>query len=468
MQTMLPDGKRPRRLGMLDAMRFVAAMSVVAFHYTARHSPGWNGPVPEELAGVGQWAAYGRMGVPLFFVISGFVLLMSAWGKDIPSFVASRVGRLFPAYWVAVTFSIVLVLYVWPENLDFLGHEVTTSGALLNYTMVQGAFGVADVDGPYWTLWYEARFYALIAVLVLIGLTRGRVLAFCALWPIAGAISAGSQSDLLTTILMPDYAPFFAGGMLLYLVYRDGHDLGTWLLIGLQALIALNFSVSVYPGVLAAETPWPPSKVVIALVTFACFGLVALVTLTPLADWDMRWMTVAGALTYPVYLVHENLGWYVIHLLRGQVSPWIAVLAATVAALVAAVALHYLVEERFGNRLRKATLAMLRSTSRDRARPAPVTAAAGAAPDVLLPAPDASGHAAAGRSGRHGAPARWQGEPAPAPQHGPAARPAGARLEPSTMAMRTPQPAPGARAGATAPVQRGAVGRSAMSSARVD
>ena len=42
------------------------------------------------------------MGVPFFFVISGFVVLMTAWGRDVPHFVASRVGRLFPAYWVAV------------------------------------------------------------------------------------------------------------------------------------------------------------------------------------------------------------------------------------------------------------------------------------------------------------------------------------------------------------------------------
>jgi peptidoglycan/LPS O-acetylase OafA/YrhL len=230
---------------------------------------------------------------------------------------------------------------------------------------------------------------------------------------------------------MPDYAPFFAGGMLLYLVYRDGHDLGTWLLIGMQALFALNFAMSVYPGVLAAETPWPPSKVAIALVTFACFALVALVTLTRVARWDMRWMTVAGALTYPVYLVHENLGWYVISLLRGHVDPWVAVLAATAAALLAAVALHHLVEKRFGNRLRKATLAMLRTTARGRADAAPAAAPAR--------------HS----RGRHG-------EPAPAPRHG----------EPSTAAMRAVHPGLDGRPPVAAPVQRSA--GSALSGARTD
>lgn len=379
-----PVGALDRRLGMLDVLRLLAALSVVAFHFTARHSPGWDGPVPEALAPVGQWTAYGRLGVPLFFVISGFVLLMSSWGRDIPGFVASRVGRLYPAYWVAAAFSIVLVLYVWPANPAFLGREMTTSGALLNLTMMQGAFGVHDVDGSYWTLWYEARFYLLIVLLMLVGITRRRILAFCALWPIAGALAQGQESRLLSAFLMPDYAPFFAGGMLLYLIHRDGHDTGTWLLVGLQGLFALDFAMTLYPVALAEETPWAPSTIAIALATFACFALVALVTLTPLARRSARWMTAAGALTYPLYLIHENLGWYVIHLVRDRVGPWGAVLAATAVALLAAAALHHLVERPFSGRLRAATLTMLRAPRRADDRH---EAAVGSGPTVPVPSP---------------------------------------------------------------------------------
>ncbi|SDG09188.1 acyltransferase family protein [Klenkia brasiliensis] len=376
---------RVRRLGALDGLRFLAAISVVGFHFTARNSPGWDGPVPADLAPVGVWTSLGRLGVPLFFVISGFVLLMSSWGKDVPHFVASRIGRLFPAYWPAVAFSIVLVLFVWPENPAYLGHEITPAGALLNFTMVQGAFGVPDVDGPYWTLWYEARFYALIVLLMLVGITRRRVLAFCALWPVIGSIAAASGSGVLTTILMPDYAPFFAGGMLIYLIYRDGHDLGTWLLVGMQVAIALNWSLAVYPGVLTAETGWTPSTVSVALVTTACFGLVALVVLTPLASTDARWLGFLGALTYPVYLVHENLGWYVIHLVRGDVSPWAAVGAAFAATMVAALVLHYAVERPFGNRLRQATLNMMTTVAATRDERTGAGRAGHAAPEPTPP-----------------------------------------------------------------------------------
>jgi peptidoglycan/LPS O-acetylase OafA/YrhL len=357
------------RLGALDGLRFLAAAGVVAFHFTARDSPGWRGSVPDELAGVGAWTVYGRLAVPLFFVISGFVILMSAWGRDVPGFVASRIGRLFPAYWGAVAISLVLVLLVWPENSEFFGRQLNVSGGLLNLTMLHSAFGVPSVDGAYWTLWYEARFYLLVALLMAVGITRTRVLAFTALWPVAGAVAVRTESDLLVALLMPDYAPFFAGGMLLYLIHRDGPDLGTWLLVALQAAIALHFAVTTFPGSLDAETRFTASATVVGLLTVASFALVAGVTLTRVAGWDHPWLAAAGALSYPLYLLHENLGWFVIHHMRAGLGAWGAVIAASIVVVATAVLLHLSVERPFGRRLRSATLLMIRSTGRGAGKP---------------------------------------------------------------------------------------------------
>lgn len=385
-------GGRPGRLGALDVLRFAAAAAVVGFHFLARDSPAWGGAAPEEVAAAGAWAAYGRLGVPLFFVISGFVILMSSWGRDVPDFVASRVGRLYPAFWVSVVLSVVISVVLWPAYADFFGGRPSASEALLNTTMVQQAFGVPSVSGVYWTLWYEARFYLLIAVLVLVGLTRRRVLAFAALWPLAGAMAAQADSELLTTLLIPGYAPFFAGGMLLHVLYRDvahrdvphrgGHDLGVWLLLGLQVAIAVHSSVRIHRNALTELTPVTPSTAVIAVLTVACFGLVALATLTRAVHWNARWMVRAGALTYPVYLLHENLGWYVIAQLREVLGAWGAVAAAVVVSLVASALLHRFVEQPFGPRLRRLTLEMLRRTPEE--RDARVVRAAAREPDAPL------------------------------------------------------------------------------------
>jgi peptidoglycan/LPS O-acetylase OafA/YrhL len=401
-------GGRTARLGALDVLRFVAAMSVVAFHFSGI-TPAWDGGAPGEIASFSRWAVYGAMGVPLFFVISGFVVLMTAWGRDVPHFVASRVGRLFPAYWAAVLLAMLFTFAVWPAGSLQAGYVPTKGDALLNLTMLQRAIGVPDLDGSFWTLWTEARFYALIAVFILVGITRRRVLAFATLWPVAGALAEKAGSTLLAEVLISDYSPYFAGGMLLYVLYREGHDLGVWLLVGVQSLFALSFALGFYPGGLTRTTGLPASPTMVALTSVACFALVALVTLTRLNLRTARWMTILGALTYPLYLVHEKIGYYVIHLVRDSVSPWVALAAGATAALAVSAALHYGVEKPSGARLRAAMLATLqkaptgsRPTATDdttglprqrRQPPPPVHAAAGPVPDprqgrgAPLPAP---------------------------------------------------------------------------------
>ena len=52
--------------------------------------------------GVGALTQYGYLGVNMFFVISGFVILMTAWGRTVETFAISRVTRLFPGLLVSV------------------------------------------------------------------------------------------------------------------------------------------------------------------------------------------------------------------------------------------------------------------------------------------------------------------------------------------------------------------------------
>src|SRR4051794_36362391 len=109
------SGPRPR-LAALDALRFVAAAAVVMYHLTARTSIAWGPAQTERLGGIGRWTAYGSLGPELFFVISGFVILLTAWGRPTAQVVASRVARLYPAYWFAVLATGVLLLVLWPEG----------------------------------------------------------------------------------------------------------------------------------------------------------------------------------------------------------------------------------------------------------------------------------------------------------------------------------------------------------------
>ncbi|WP_346620028.1 acyltransferase [Blastococcus montanus] len=338
------------RLRALDGLRFIAAFAVVAFHFTGRDSPGWDESVSEVFPRLSAITVYGGFGPYLFFMISGFVILMSAWGRSMPSFIASRIGRLYPAYWAAVVI-IAIVLWIFPimKHWEGLGLE----GVLVNLTMFQTAFGVEHVDGVFWTLWIELKFYVLLALVGLAGgFTRGRMLLFCLAWPLLGAMVG--RTPLGIAFLEPTYAPFFCIGIVLYLARRFGWDLPTGLILGVNIVTALWICKEHY-------IPWSERVAgvevtmgTLTLVMLGCVGAVVLATLTPVARLDWRWLTTAGALTYPLYLVHEIPGWVLIQQISPVLPAYATLAVVTSIVLVAAYAIYRLVEVPFGPRLRRA------------------------------------------------------------------------------------------------------------------
>ncbi|HLV05933.1 acyltransferase [uncultured Georgenia sp.] len=341
------DAGRPRLYG-IDALRFLAALGVMLYHYVAREHSSWGDRLPGEVfPELGRSVLYAALGPELFFVISGFVILMTAWGKDVPYVVASRAARLYPSYWVAVVATSVLLLWVWPG-----GKDITLSQAVVNLSMVQALVEVPNVDGVYWTLWTELRFYLLILVLVAVGITRRRVLAFCALWPLAAVLAAGSEYPAM--VLVSGYAPLFAGGMLLYLIHRDGHAWLPWLLLAGNVVLAQRDVVAAQLESLARNTAYAPSATALTVGVVGCFAAVAATTLTPLRSLRWAWLARLGMLTYPLYLTHEHWGWWLIHLLYPHLGRWPTLLITCGAALAAAWALYHGVEKHVGPRMRRA------------------------------------------------------------------------------------------------------------------
>jgi peptidoglycan/LPS O-acetylase OafA/YrhL len=365
------EGPSPApRLRALDGLRLLAALSVAAYHYGGRDgeiSQAWGSSPSGQFPTLAPLFAYGCLGVQLFFVISGFVICMSGWGRTLRAFAASRVSRLMPAYWAAV----VLVSAVFA--LPWVAYEaVSPSDALVNLTMLQEPMGVDRVLGVCWTLWAELRFYLLFALFVVLPGARGRgetdacirrrALRFCAAWTLAAVLAQGSDWGPLNALLMPQYAPFFIGGVGLYLLHRFGHDAAAWALVALSWLLGQHYAVADlwHGGPGPGGGPYfsyRSSLAIIAFVTLA-FAAVAAVALGPSrlaggARW--RWLTTAGALTYPFYLVHEHLGWVAVRALHQWLGlPSWAVLPLTVLAMLAlAWMLHRAVERPLGRRLKR-------------------------------------------------------------------------------------------------------------------
>src|SRR3990170_483158 len=98
-RTFLPRAGAGPRLEVLDGLRFLAAMAVLAYHFTTMDRI-WQRPAVDVFPQ--QTFAYGWLGVYLFFLISGFVICMSSWGRGAGAFLVSRAVRLYPAYWLSV------------------------------------------------------------------------------------------------------------------------------------------------------------------------------------------------------------------------------------------------------------------------------------------------------------------------------------------------------------------------------
>lgn len=337
---------RPR-LVALDGLRFAAAVGVLLYHYAVRDSQAWGRPPSEVFPGLGEWLVYAALGPELFFVISGFVILMTAWGRSVPQVAASRVARLYPAYWASVLLTGALLLWLWPD-----GKDVTPGQVAVNLTMLQSLVDVGNVDGVYWTLWTELRFYALVLVLVAIGITRRRVLAFAVLWPTAALLADAAGPPWLREVLISGYAPLFAAGMVLYVILRDGHSRGAWWLVAANTAASVWLVVPHQLAQQARNTAQSPSPVVLGALVVVCVALVAVVTLTPVARLRWRWLTTVGALTYPLYLLHEHWGWWVIAHVRDVVPVPVAFALATAFSVALAVAVHHVVERRLGPPLR--------------------------------------------------------------------------------------------------------------------
>ncbi|WP_330459443.1 acyltransferase [Streptomyces sp. NBC_00820] len=345
------DGRRSR-LHALDGLRLLAALMVCLYHYTGRGGPvsaSWHQAPSHLFPALSQVTVYGNLGVQFFFVISGFVICMSSWGRTLGDFFRSRVARLYPAYWAA------LVLVTGASlALPVVVHAVRPDEFLVNLTMLQQPMGVPRVLGVCWTLWAEVRFYALFALLVVArGVTYRRVVMFCGVWTLAVVLCRTSGNALTDQLVMPDYAPFFIGGLALYLVHRFGGDLLLWGIVAFSWLLGQSNATR---GLWHAHGELVRDPYVVMLIVTLAFAAVAAVAL----GWTSRahgsWLVTAGALTYPFYLVHEHLGWFAIRLLhRGLGLPAWPTLGVTVLGmLVLAWLLHRFVEKPFGPRLRKA------------------------------------------------------------------------------------------------------------------
>nr|WP_324257512.1 acyltransferase [Cellvibrio fontiphilus] len=300
------------RLQALDLLRFIAALAVVFYHYLAEPNPSY-----PALAAIAQ---YGYLGVPLFFMISGFVIAASAERRNPVTFLISRGARLYPAFWIGVLFT-AGISYTLSDS------PPSISDILINLTMLNDYLGVKNIDGVYWTLQVELKFYACIFLLMLLK-SFHRYNIWLPLWLILtlSNLTLGQPSKM-GWFINPGYSCYFISGVCLYLIWDKKHTAITNLTLVISSLLCIVQSFNQAPGFL------PNSDIkqgliagLIVIFFHVIFLLIALekVALKPLATYSTL-----GGITYPLYLLHNHSGKLIIDELSNVVPSGLAIVITT-------------------------------------------------------------------------------------------------------------------------------------------
>lgn len=329
------EGKKIRHIDWLDVARFLAAVSVMFFHYA--YFGIFKGYVSHinDFGLLSKLSRYGYLGVDVFFIISGYVIAISAENKSAEKFAISRLLRLYPLFWACLLFSTILIYLVgmpWAA--------VSIMDVLKNFTMFPEPLGAKLVDGVYWTLKIEMQFYAYVFCILLLGQWKNFKL-------IAGSLIIGMASMQLIqpgALQGTNYYFLFGIGVFLSFIGKQGFKpinvgilcIATWMAVlnAVARVSSINY-LSASPSV---------STLFIATFILVVVGLFTLAISSELHKISIPYARIMGALTYPVYLIHSILGYHILQYAAPYIGKWLALFIAIIATFIVSLSLHFLIE----------------------------------------------------------------------------------------------------------------------------
>lgn len=332
------------RIVALDLVRFIAAMAVVLYHYTARE--GFNSF--EELSEVTK---FGYLGVPLFFMISGYVIALSAKNRTPTEFAISRFVRLYPAYWCGILFTISIGMFfgTYSPSIDVI---------LANATMLNDYLNIENIDGVYWTLQAELKFYGCVFILLLTGIFDKHKVWLTVWLTLTTLFLIFEQPFFMSWFISPYYSPFFIAGIAFYFIHREGNNrFNLIILFGaliLSSVVAFNQASSFFS---AARV----DKLIAVFIIWAFFILFYLMVHGKINLKQRSIYLVMGGMTYPLYLIHGFAGRTIIDNFRYLYSDVFIVSMTTIFMLSFAWLIHIAFEQKVATPLKMFLMAKLGS-----------------------------------------------------------------------------------------------------------
>jgi peptidoglycan/LPS O-acetylase OafA/YrhL len=314
------------RVASLTGIRAVAAILVVATHAayaTGNYTHGYVGLVFSRM----------EIGVPIFFVLSGFLLFRpwvkaAANGGPAPSvsrYAWHRVRRIMPAYAVTVLLAYLVYHYHYRTAGPNPGH--TWTGLMRNLTLTQVYTGnyrygyLHQGLTQMWSLAVEVAFYVVLPLLaygLLVWLCRRQWRPVQLLAALAGLAAVSPVWLILvhTTHWLPDgarlwlptYLVWFVGGMMLAVL--QAMRVGCYGFVAIP-LAVISYFIAATP--IAGAPTTSPTELSEALIKAGFYAAIGALAVAPLALGNQGWyawllasgpMLWLGEISYEIFLIH--------------------------------------------------------------------------------------------------------------------------------------------------------------------
>ena len=295
-----PDGK----IVAIQLLRALAALTVAAGHIAfafADHLGGGLGLAPS-----GDQA--GQVAVMLFFIVSGYVMVVSSRGLfgqpgARRQFWTRRLIRIMPPYWIATALLALIFLTLFPRPIDPL--KLVQSLLLVPYWPENDLLRPLPFLWVGWTLFYEMIFYALFGLLI--GLRRDAA--------VAGVIAVLFAVAAAGWWVPPVSAPLFAATRPVILIFAAGMVFALWRERGARAPAWLRWAalLAAFPAMWLTPVPDNVGAMGADFLVWAGLPavLIAFAALSgPLALPAAAMVNRAGDASYAIYLLHVPLAWF--------------------------------------------------------------------------------------------------------------------------------------------------------------
>lgn len=332
------------RVAEIDLLRFIAALMVVFFHYTFR---GFTADALSDVAfpELAPISKYGFLGVELFFMISGFVIVMTAAAGSLPKFAISRFVRLYPAYWIGCSITFIAILAFGQDRFT-----ATFAQYLINLTMLNEFAYVPSIDGVYWSLAVELLFYCLVAGVLMIRQIH-LVQRYLLIW-LAALLTIQSLSiDGLRSLMIVRYSPYFILGIITYQAYSSGWTMLRGATFGTAWGLAIHSALESAKRY-SAHYQTDFDAVIVTVIISLYAAIMIMISLRKSGLLGRRDWSTVGALTYPLYLIHQNIGYLLFNGIGGWMDRYMLLGLVVLLMLGAAHLLHTKLEQPLSARLK--------------------------------------------------------------------------------------------------------------------